>query len=157
MGEYNMNKGKLLGYTSVSWNKDSDHSEDRPHDTGETNYKFYIEYNNLIYSFSAKSSYGSCGSGWCSASWGYINNELDIEKWLNTDNITKTNKDVYINISEDMKVVTTILDPDEEHYDDATTAAIISTERVVILSSTGNGGCSYYPSGVLMVNELLFE
>jgi hypothetical protein len=146
-------KAKLLGYRKSESHKPAGSEEYQDHDEGDVTYKFYIELDNKFYSFEAIYSYGSCGSGYCGASWGNIENKLNKEN--NIPNLTEPNKELFIEINDSLEVIQSLLDSEEPW--DATTTTIKSTEGDIIVSGTGDGGCSYYSSGVINLNEELFK
>ena len=145
-------KAKLLGYTKTSTHKDADTEEYQDHDTGDTTYIFFVELDKRIYKFEAIYSYGSCYSGYCGASWGDIKENL-----LETElpiSFYKTKKEVFVEIVNNA-VVKSIIDSEDSW--DATTTTINSTEGEKIVLGTGDGGCGYYSSGVISLNEELFN
>lgn len=149
-----MKTAKLLGYYTTSWHEDANPKEYGDHDTGDTTYHFIIDLNGVLYEFTAVDSYGSCGSGYCSASWGYINPEL-IKIEQKSDLIHKTTvKEIYVTILDEL--VATIEKVAKYSYD-ATETFVMSTDNEAIVSGTGNGGCGYYPSGGITLNEELFK
>ncbi len=148
-----MKKGKLLGYNVSSKHADAGSREYQDHDEGESNYQFYILLDGKYYYFNASSSYGSCGSGWCGANWADL--EYNLYETTEPLLVREAKKDTYVNIV-DNKVVKSIVDSGKI-WDSATVESINTTEDVLLVSSTGNGGCDYYPSGVLNINESLFK
>jgi hypothetical protein len=146
-----MEIAKLLGYTKSSTHYDAS-EEESVHDSGGTRYIFYIELNGKYFTFNALYSYGSCYSGYCGASWGSIDPELDACELLPTDLIS-TNKEIFI-YAVDGRVRTAI--QDQEFSYDATIEQVNSIDGTMILNSTGDGGCEYYSSGNVNINEELF-
>jgi hypothetical protein len=142
---------KLIGYTKSSNHHDAD--ENSEHDYGGTEYCFYLDIDGVNYKFIANYSYGSCGSGYCSASWGSLDNDL-IEIYGLPSELTIPIKDVFVNVI-GYQVEMSIEDGEDSF--DATVTKISSTEGETIVYSTGDGGCQYYSSGVVNVNEELFK
>jgi hypothetical protein len=134
-----MKTAKLLGYSKVYTNE-GENSDG--HEESETVFKFYIELDECTYYFTATESFGSCGSGYSSASYGDIDFTLN-EDYI-THKLTTPNKEIFINIV-DNQLVKTVLDPTESW--DATITCVKNTEGEIIVSSTGDGGCQYYSSG----------
>lgn len=150
-----METAKLLGYYKTSWHEDADPKEYAEHDTGDTTYHFVIDLNGTIYEFTAEDSYGSCGSGYCSASWGYIHNNLvKIDSDLVLLKLTAPIKDIFVNTFNDMVQIT---EKDGEEMYDAMQTIVFSTDGDLIVSGDGNGGCAYYSSGSITLNEELFK
>lgn len=117
-------KAKLLGYRKSESHKPAGTEEYQEHDEGDVTYIFFVELDGEYFSFEAIYSYGSCGSGYCGASWGFIENGL--LRVNNVPNLTKPNKEIFIEITEDKKfIVTSTLD--SENSWDATTTTIKST------------------------------
>lgn len=151
-----METAKLLGYYTTSYHEDANPKDDLDHDTGDTTYHFVIDLNGGFYEFTAEDSYGSCGSGWTSASWGYIHNEL-VKIDTDLEFISKLNvsiKDIFVNVHNNMVQIN---EKDSKESYDAMETIIFSTEGDLIVSGTGNGGCCYYPSGGITLNEELFQ
>lgn len=147
-----MEIAKLLGYSESSEHIPANTREWQDHDEGGTEYKFYIELNSLIYYFVFNYSYGSCGSGYCGASWGTSQPELKLHNG-ELPVLTKPNKETFVYVV-DNKVRMSILD--QEEYYDPTVTCVNSTEGIMIVQETGDGGCQYYSSGQVNVNSLLF-
>ena len=144
-----MKTAKLLGYSITTNNE----GEVDGHDTGESIFTFYIELDGAVYFFTATESWGSCYSGYTGASWGDIDFTLHKTEII-IKTLTTPIKDIFINIV-DGQIVKSIIDPKESW--DAVETCVKSTDGEVIVSSTGDGGCQYYSSGVVDVNEELFN
>lgn len=142
---------KLLGYTATSNHHDAD--EDSEHDTGGTEYSFYLEMDGANYKFTANFSYGSCYSGYTSASWGALDNNL-VEIFGVPNKLIVPVKDVFVNV---IGWVVEQVIFDSENSFDATVIKINSTEGEMIVLSTGDGGCQYYSSGTVNLSEELFK
>ncbi len=144
-----MKQAKILGY-SIS---KEDHPDIGDHGEGYIKYTFYIELDSQYYSFSAIEDYGSCGSGYCGASWGNLDLNLEYQEKLPViENLS--NKDMFVNIVGN-KIVHAMKDSVE--YSDSVVDSVKLTDDNWLCKATGNGGCSYYPSGVVEINEQLFE
>lgn len=148
-----MKKLKIIGYSITKEHADAHSREYQDHDEGNITYHFLGEVDNKYYRFKAVDSYGSCGSGWTSASWGDIDFKLHPTTDDSCSHITK--KDIYIGITEDNQIIKSVEDPGE--YFDATVESIHTTDNELLVSSTGDGGCNYYPSGIIKVNAELFK
>ncbi len=150
-------KAKLLGYITKSQHKDAHTDEWQDFDEGEVQYIFFVLYNNKVYTFTFTYSYGSCGSGYTSASWGYSDTKLVEVDNINQDiselPIIKPIKDIFVTIIYN-SVQKSIID--SENSWDATTTTVKSTDDDIIISETGNGGCEYYSSGEVTINNDLF-
>lgn len=147
-----MKEAKLLGYFETKNHMAADRNSYRDHDEGDVTQHFVIELDGKNFEFTASESYGSCGSGYCSASWGDIENEL--KEINNLNELIKPIKDIFVNVY-DNKVQTT--EVDRKYRYDSMETGIKSTHGELIVSGTGNGGCGYYPSGTITLNENLFE
>jgi len=123
---------------------------DGDHSTGHTTYNIVLEDNTM---FSVTESYGSCYSGYTSASWGSTNNELRIAD-LTVDFDYIPVKDIFVTVASD-KVVTKITEPNQGW--DAFVTSVMSTDDEVIIYDTDDGGCNYYSSGTAHLNEELFS
>jgi hypothetical protein len=98
------------------------------------------------------STYGSCYSGYCGASWGYIN---QIERVSKLPEIAfKAVKPIYIELTE-ADVLNVQFSETEYHYD-ASVETLVSTDGEIIATSTGDGGCQWYSSGSAFINLELF-
>lgn len=145
-------KLKLLGYLKTT--KHSSADEYNEHDSGYTNYALFFsnEDNKQLFVVNVNSSYGSCYSGYTSASWGNISK---INKVVNIpEKLVKTKGDVFIELLPN-EVLNTTFDSPEEYYD-STTERLISTDGIEIAYSTGDGGCQWYSSGTACINLELF-
>ena len=139
---------KLLGYYSTIEYR-GENSDG--HNEGYKAYHFVVEVNKTTMKFTATESFGSCGSGWTSASWG------DIEKELSNyegNDYVKCNSDISIPIENNCVRITTKI---PKEMSDSIEECVLSTDKIVIVSSTGNGGCDYYPSGNITLNDSLFN
>lgn len=150
-----MKKAKLLGYYVTANHEELIQKDDLDHDTGDTTYHFIIDFNGLN-EFKAEYFYGSCGSGYCSASWGNIYNKLipvvTYEEFI--EELIKPINDVFVNIHNDMVQIT---EKDGEDSYDAMETIIFSIDGDFIVKGTGDGGCQYYSSGEIILNEQLFK
>lgn len=146
-----MKKAKLLGYLSISHNLDA--NEDREHDNGGTEYYFYIKLDGEIYFFKAEYSYGSCFSGYTSASWGSLDNKL-VKAKIVPVRLIVANKNIFVNVING-EVEKSIQESSDRY--DAIIEEIKSTDGEFIVSSSGDGGCQYYSSGIIEINEELFK
>ena len=150
-------KIQLLGYLeskehhNANSNWDSDNYYE--HDTGYTCWSLFFKGLDKFFKVDVTSSYGSCGSGYCGASWGDISKIEEVKSI--PDNLVKTKGLVYIDLLPNNILNVSFQDPSEPL--DASIETLLSTERVQIAQSTGNGGCQYYPSGTASINLELFE
>lgn len=145
-------KAKLLGYTVFKEHIPANTSEWQDHDEGGTYWTLFFELENgTIMSSAVSATYGSCGSGYCGASWGNIE-QLKVNTLPNSYN--KAARNVFIEILPG-NLLNPKFDSREEYYD-AQVERLLSTEGVEIAMSTGNGGCQYYSSGIASINEELF-
>jgi len=153
----NFMKIQLLGYleskehhdANPNW-EDDNYSE---HDSGYTCWSLFFKGEDKSFKVDVYASYGSCGSGYCSASWGSISKIEEIKSI--PDNLVKTKGLVYIDLLPNNILNVTFQDPNEPW--DAEIETLLSTKGVQIAQSTGNGGCNYYPSGNASINLDLFE
>lgn len=131
-------------------------------DEGSDYYFVVVESpSNELFFFTGINWIGACGSGYCAASYGEIDGTLKpilgLPDSLNEMSVVG---DHFINVI-DGKVRMSILDNvdqnDEYYWDDATVSSVKSIDGIKIISSTGNGGCSYYPSGSCYYNEEIFK
>lgn len=144
-----MKKAKLLGYRErvllIPVRSDG-------HDNGENVYTFYVELDGEIFYFTFTYSFGSCFSGYTSASWGSCDTKLIKSDKPNL--LITPIKDVYVNVV-DGKVQLSTQDP--EHSWDAVIQCVNSVDGEKIVSHTGDGGCQYYSSGNVDINESMFK
>lgn len=137
-------KTKLLGYIKISEHKDA-MQHDLEHDEGYECYTLFFENGVAI---DVVESYGSCYSGWTSASWG----DMTIsDKKSEGFELIKPKKDVFIELP------VRFVEKDGENSWDAMVTTLFSTDGDVIAYHTGDGGCQYYSSGVANINLSLFE
>lgn len=116
---------------------------------------------NELFFFTGENWIGSCGSGYCSAASGEIDGTLKpISKLPDCLNEMSVVGDCFINVVNG-KVIMSILDSvnenDEYYSDDATVSSVKSIDGVKIIWATGDGGCSYYPSGSCSYNKEIFK
>lgn len=147
-------KVKLLGYQERKEHKPANTSEYQDFDEGGIywNLFFKSEHDNY-FRVTVSETYGSCGSGYTSASWGDINKIEELNKV--PKNLVKPIKDVFIELLQNNILNTKFLENKEPW--DAQVEQLLSTDGELIAQSTGNGGCSYYPSGVASINKELFN
>ncbi len=148
-----MKKAKLIGYYVTSEHKDAETNKYQDHDEGNISYHFVVELDKEYYVFDAVDEYGSCGSGYTSATWANINNTLCIYTG-DIDHLTKPIKEIFLNVH---SLQIQIIEKDQSQSWDPTITQILTTDKELLVSSTGNGGCSYYPSGILTFNNDLFK
>lgn len=149
-------KGKLLGYTLKTEDRGRDSDG---HDNGSDLYKFYIELPDLsIHEFIAEETWGPCGSGYCGASWGHIDNDIKINSTSQSKMYDVISFQPIKNIEIDIinnKVVMGVLESSSSY--DAIVSSVKSLDGDVIVTSTGDGGCQYYSSGQVRINNELFK
>ena len=152
------NNAQYLGYnktTDVGINSDG-------HYEGSVSYTFYILISDMVYSFTATESYGSCGSGYCGASWGNIYTDLvevSTLAFFNTFNehvvgLVRPMQNVFLPLASNGQLQMSVLEND--HSYDAIVSEIRSTTGDSVVMATGDGGCNYYPSGCVSINEKLY-
>lgn len=137
-------KSKLLGYIKTAENTPAHTNEWQDFDEGYICYTLFFE----DIAIDAIETYGSCGSGYTSTSWGDL---LISNKNKEGFTLIKPKKDVFIEIP----VRFTEKDPKEPY--DAMITELLSTEGEQIAYHTGNGGCQYYSSGTANINLELFN
>jgi len=148
-----MKEAKLIGYYITSEHRDAGTNEYQDHDEGNTTYHFVVKLDGEHYVFSAEDEYGSCGSGYCGATWANINNSLS-NYVGNIESLTKPQKEIFLNVH---SLQIQITEKDQSQSWDPTITQVLTTNEEVLVSSTGDGGCNYYPSGVLTFNNDLFK
>lgn len=121
---------------------------------------------NEMFFFTGENHIGSCGSGYCSASYGDIDPSLrPISELPKCEFEFTTIGEHFINVVSNKAnrylVILSVLDSvdenDEYRWDDATVSSVFSTNGIKIISSTGDGGCNYYPSGSCRFNEEIIK
>jgi hypothetical protein len=147
-----MKKAKVLGYLVTKEHKDANPDDWDDHDTGHIKNTFYVDLEGEIYSFSNIEEYGSCYSGYTSASWGSTDNILERKEGVPKD-LIKPTKEIFINVAENRNVQ--VSKAEGRPYDGITTE-VKTTDGEVLCWDTDDGGCGYYSSGVAEVNETLF-
>jgi len=153
-----MNKAQLLGYTK---NEIDSGVNNDGHEEGCIDYTFYIKIGDVVFSFYAQNSWGSCGSGYTGASWGHLEyklREISPVSFFNNFNkqipgLVRPTKDTYLTLfnGELQRSI-----QDSENFNDSTVESVKSDDGEVIVYSTGDGGCQYYSSGTVVVNDKLF-
>lgn len=146
-------KLKLLGYNTKKEHTDAGTNDYQDHDEGGTYWILYFEDKDRIeyYKVVVSDNYGSCGSKYCGATWGDIGKLEKLED--EPRRFTKAKKEVFIEISNGNLDIT---EKDSKEEYDARISQLLSTKGEIIAESTGNGGCSYYPSGHASINKELF-
>jgi hypothetical protein len=144
-----MKNALLLGFTHK---ERSFGQNDNGHDEGDEINTFYVELESKIYSFTFTYSYGSCGSGYTSAS--YADCELNLKPDHLPTYLHTTKSPIYISIVNNT-VISLIQDSDYTY--DASVTSVNSIDGIRIVSHTGNGGCNYYSSGIVSINNELFN
>jgi hypothetical protein len=140
----------IIGLTEYIGEKSSDYDG---HPTGSDTFTVYLkDKEGKIFSIQAYHSIGPCGSGYCGASWGDLN--LELQPVENLEVLTHTVEGVH-----QIEVVNgtarkSMLDND--HYYDAVAEIVKTTDGLQVIGSTGNGGCAYYPSGYGYFSKDLF-
>ena len=144
-----MKKIQLLGYNTYKEHRDAGTNRWQEHDEGGEFWDlFFQDSDNNYYMVAVSSTYGSCGSGYCGASWGNI---AEIKQINDLPVISfKAPKLIYIELTSEGNLNPGFQTP--THYFDAEIETLLSTEGEIIATSTGNGGCSYYPSGRAEIN-----
>ena len=144
-------KARLLGYTEL---RTDNGTNSEGHEQGCIDYTFYLQIEDETFSFYATESWGSCGSGYCSATWGDISFIL-YPKNGNISGLIEPKCDIFIPLTSNNEIQISITD--SEYRDDATIESVKSDKGDLIVTSTGNGGCGYYPSGTVIINNKLFN
>lgn len=147
-------KLKLLGYLKTESHTPADSEEYNEHDSGYTNYALFFsnEDGKQLFVVDVNSSYGSCSSGYTSASWGNISQIKTVNKIDN--NLVLAKKDVFIELLPENKLNVTFSIPEDSW--DTEVEQLLSTDNEVIATSTGDGGCQWYSSGTASINLELF-
>ena len=141
----------LLGYNTYKQHRDSSEYNDHP-EGGEYWELYFQDSEGNYYNVGVADTYGSCGSGYCSASWGHIDQIVPID---NTPIPSfKANKLIYIELTE--ADVLNVQFSDTEYHYDAKVETLVSTDGEIIATSTGDGGCQWYSSGMASINLELF-
>jgi len=144
-----MEKVKLLGYYTTEQD-DGENSDG--HACGSETYHFVVEKENKEKKeFTFTKSWGSCGSGYCSASWGDMDLNL-VNVYKPENEIIRPNKDIelYLNVN--------FIHHNERSQEfDANLMNVTTTDNEELVYHSGNGGCNYYPSGEVYLNEELFK
>ena len=146
-------KIKLLGFIEYSDHKPANTDKWQDFDEGGTYWDLYFKGEEKLFVVTVSSTYGSCGSGYTSASWGEIDRIKEISHIK--DNYTPTIKDVYIELLENNILNTKFQTPESSW--DAQIEQLLSTDEDWIAESTGDGGCQYYSSGEAKINKSLFQ
>lgn len=146
-------KATLLGFSlSKQHQNGSEEYGDWP--SGYEKYSLYFKSEDgKILKNEVTDSYGSCYSGYTSASWGHISN-TEIVKEIPQD-ITPAKEPLQVLISNDYQIY--VSEKSTEHYLDALIREINSVDGTNIAYETGDGGCRYYSSGVANINKELFQ
>jgi hypothetical protein len=146
-----MKKARILGYTIETKHEDAGTREYQDHDEGYKKYNIFIQIDDKFYTFSGTEEYGSCGSGWCSASWASLDLSL-----IETHNVSdRTKNEIFIELTDDLQIIRKVKEPVE--FYDAIIECVETTDGELLISSSGNGGCDYYSSGTIKFNEDLFK
>jgi hypothetical protein len=133
------------------------------HEEGADYYYVVVQSpSNELFFFTGENWVGSCGSGYCAASGGDIDGTL---KPIKSE--LPQHKYEFVAIGEHFidvvngKVRMSVLDNVDEngeyYVEDATVSSVKSIDGIEIISSTGNGGCNYYPSGSCSFNTRIFK
>jgi len=149
-----MKQAKIIGYDSIKEHYDGTEDGYVEWPTGHTTWFIYLELEGNYYRFDICSSYGSCGSGYTSASWGDMNMglvELNEKPTLIFPPIT----DIFVNVVNG-SVRHSVFENGDYQFD-ATSIAVKTTDDIQLCFSTGDGGCGYYPSGHAELNTDLFD
>jgi hypothetical protein len=150
-----MKQAKIIGYDSIKEHHDTGNEEDYADwPTGHTTWFVYLELEGNYYRFDITASYGSCGSGYTSASWGDMNMGL-VELSEKPALIFPPINDIFVNVVNG-SVRHSVLENEDYMYD-ATMVKVNTTDNIELCFSTGDGGCGYYPSGVAQINTDLFD
>lgn len=116
---------------------------------------------NELFFFTGDNWVGSCGSGYCSASTGDIDSTLrPISDLPKCESELVAVGEHFINVVNGkvrMSILDNVDENDEYRWDDATISLVKSIDGIEIISSTGDGGCSYYPSGSCRFNGEIFK
>lgn len=153
------NNAQYLGYSKTTTD---DGINSDGHYEGADSYTFFILVSDIVYSFTAMESHGSCGSGYCGASWGNIDTnltEVSTLAFFNTFNehvvgLIRPMQNVFLPLASNGQLQMSMLENDDIY--DAIVSEIRSTTGESIVMATGDGGCRYYPSGCVSVNENLY-
>lgn len=153
------NNAQYLGYSKTTTD---DGINSDGHYEGSDSYTFYILISDMVHSFTAIESHGSCGSGYCGASWGDIDTnlvEVSTLAFFNTFNehvvgLVRPMQNVFLPLASNGQLQMSVLENDDIY--DAIVSEIRSTTGDSIVMSTGDGGCRYYPSGGVNINEKLY-
>lgn len=128
------------------------------HPTGTDTISVYVkDENENVFQFTASHSDGSCGSGYCGASWGSLSLGLVPIIEENGMNVPITH------VVEGTHQVTIVGDvvqksfEDTDYEFDACVELVKTTDGTMVVASSGNGGCGYYPSGSAWFNDKLFK
>lgn len=123
------------------------------HLTGEDVFTVYLkDEQDKIFSIEAYYSIGACGSGYCGASWGDLNLELQPVENLGvlTHIVDGVHQIEVVNGTARKSML------DNDHYYDAIEEIVKTTNGLQVIGSTGDGGCGYYPSGYGYFSKDLF-
>ena len=144
-----MKQAKLLGYKHTKYHMPADSYND--HDHGHDGYTIYCEIDGDLYEFNVMESYGSCYSGYTSASWGIISN-LDEADELPED-MVKITKELIIKVFfDDDSYFPYLTITESGHTFDPVVETLKTIDGQEIAMSTGDGGCQYYSSGTATIN-----
>lgn len=132
------------------------------HDEGTDYYYVVVQSpSNELFFFTGENWVGSCGSGYCAASVGDIDGTLQpISKLPKCELEFVAIGEHFINVVNGkvrMSILDNIDENDKYYWEDATISSVKSIDGITIISSTGNGGCNYYPSGACHFNGEIFK
>ena len=148
-----MKQARLLGFFTKTKHEDANSYNE--HASGFVKHYVVVDLGGAKKTFTVEDSYGSCYSGYCGANWGRL--DLELKDYSGKAELYKFNeKDLFINVVNGT-VVSSILEPEEQFHFDAIVTTVHLTDGRRLAVSTGDGGCSYYPSGSAYLDKELIE